>query len=60
MRSRKGFLVAGIVAATGALICCAGPLVVLAIGDLGRGEPGAKFDSDLVLAFSAVQMRKLM
>jgi mercuric ion transport protein len=32
MRSRKGFLVAGIVAATGALICCAGPLVVLAIG----------------------------
>jgi mercuric ion transport protein len=32
MRSRKGFLVAGIIAATGALICCAGPLVVLAIG----------------------------
>ncbi len=34
-QSAKGFLVAGILAAVGASICCVGPLVLLALGVSG-------------------------
>src|SRR5271169_5743055 len=57
-RSGKGFLVAGIVAALGASICCVGPLVLLAlgvsgawIGSLTALEPYRPFFIGLALLF---------
>src|SRR5258707_6370471 len=65
-QSGKGFLVAGILAAVGASICCVGPLVLLAlgvsgawIGSLTALEPYRPFFIGLTLLFLAVAFHRL-
>ena len=65
-KSEKGFLVAGMVAALGASICCVGPLVLLAlgvsgawIGSLTALEPYRPFFIGLALLFLAFAFHRL-
>jgi len=65
-QSGKGFLVAGILAAVGASICCVGPLVSLAlgvsgawIGSLTALEPYRPFFIGLTLLFLAFAFHRL-
>src|SRR5258708_13390071 len=65
-QSGKGFLVAGILAAVGASICCVGPLVSLAlgvsgawIGSLTALEPYRPFFIGLTLLFLAFAFHPL-
>ncbi len=62
----KGSLVAGILAAIGASVCCVGPLVLLAlgiggawIGNLTAFEPYRPLFIGLTLIFLALAFRKL-
>ena len=62
----KGSLVAGILAAVGASVCCVGPLVLLAlgisgawIGNLTAFEPYRPLFIGLTLIFLALAFRKL-
>jgi mercuric ion transport protein len=62
----KGSLVAGILAAIGASVCCVGPLVLLAlgvggawIGNLTAFEPYRPLFIGLTLLFLALAFRKL-
>jgi len=65
-QSGKGFLLAGILAAVGASICCVGPLVLLAlgvsgawIGSLTALEPYRPFFIGLALLFLAFAFHRL-
>jgi mercuric ion transport protein len=65
-QSGKGFLVAGILAAIGASICCAGPVVLLAlgvsgawIGSLTALEPYRPFFIGLTLFLLAFAFHRL-
>jgi mercuric ion transport protein len=65
-KSGKGFLVAGILAAMGASICCVGPLVLLAlgvsgawIGSLTALEPYRPFFIGLTLLFLGFAFHRL-
>jgi mercuric ion transport protein len=65
-QSGKGFLVAGILTAVGASICCVGPLVLLAlgvsgawIGSLTALEPYRPFFIGLTLLFLAFAFHRL-
>jgi mercuric ion transport protein len=65
-KSGKGFLVAGILAAVGASICCVGPLVLLAlgvsgawIGSLTALEPYRPFFIGLTLLFLGLAFHRL-
>jgi mercuric ion transport protein len=62
----KGSLVAGVLAAIGASVCCVGPLVLLAlgisgawIGNLTAFEPYRPWFIGLTLIFLALAFRKL-
>jgi mercuric ion transport protein len=62
----KGFLVAGILAAVGASVCCVGPLVLLAIGVSGAWvgsltalEPYRPFFIGLTLLFLGLAFHRL-
>jgi mercuric ion transport protein len=65
-QSGKGFLLAGILAAVGASICCVGPLVLLAlgvsgawIGSLTALEPCRPFFIGLTLLFLGFAFHRL-
>jgi mercuric ion transport protein len=65
-QSGRGFLVAGILAAVGASICCVGPLVLLAlgvsgawIGSLTAFEPYRPVLIGLTLLFLALAFHRL-
>jgi mercuric ion transport protein len=65
-QSGKGFLLAGILAAVGASICCVGPLVLLAlgvsgawIGSLTALEPYRPFFIGLTLLFLGFAFHRL-
>lgn len=65
-QSGKGFLVAGILAAVGASVCCVGPLVLLAlgvsgawIGSLTALEPYRPFFIGLTLLFLGFAFHRL-
>jgi mercuric ion transport protein len=65
-KSGRGFLVAGILAAVGASICCVGPLVLLALGVSGAWvgsltalEPYRPFFIGLTLHFLAFAFHRL-
>lgn len=65
-QGEKGFLVAGILAAVGASICCLGPLVLFAlgvsgtwIGSLTALEPYRPFFIGLTLLFLAIAFQRL-
>lgn len=62
----KGSLIAGVLAAIGASVCCVGPLVLLAlgiggtwVGNLTAMEPYRPYFIGLTLLFLALAFRKL-
>jgi len=64
--TEKGSLIAGILAAIGASVCCVGPLVLLAlgiggtwVGNLTAMEPYRPFFIGLTLLFLGLAFRKL-
>ena len=64
--TEKGSLIAGVLAAIGASVCCVGPLVLLAlgiggtwIGYLTAMEPYRPFFTGLTLLFIGLAFRKL-